>query len=89
MGYGYLLLDAIDPVDEVGDLAGDSVLRRRGGRCACYNVKPRRASERPYGALLSAVWLAKDTEGHVRRIDPGAHVESVTLGNALLESLEQ
>lgn len=44
MGYGYLLLDAIDPVDEVGDLAGDSVLRRRGGRCACYNVKPRRAS---------------------------------------------
>lgn len=25
MGYGYLLLDAIDPVDEVGDLAGDSV----------------------------------------------------------------
>lgn len=30
MGYGYLLLDAIDPVDEVGDLAGDSVLRKRG-----------------------------------------------------------
>lgn len=30
MGYGYLLLDAIDPVEEVGDLAGDSVLRRRG-----------------------------------------------------------
>lgn len=26
IGYGYLLLDAIDPVDEVGDLAGDSVL---------------------------------------------------------------
>lgn len=25
MGYGYLLLDAIDPVEEVGDLAGDSV----------------------------------------------------------------
>lgn len=32
MGYGYLLLDAIDPVDEVGDLAGDRVLRRRRGR---------------------------------------------------------
>lgn len=30
MGYGYLLLDAIDPVEEVGDLAGDSVLRRTG-----------------------------------------------------------
>ncbi len=29
MGYGYLLLDAIDPVEEVGDLAGDSVLRKR------------------------------------------------------------
>lgn len=28
MGYGYLLLDAIDPVEEVGDLAGDSVLKR-------------------------------------------------------------
>lgn len=27
MGYGYLLLDAMDPVDEVGDLAGDSVLK--------------------------------------------------------------
>lgn len=25
IGYGYLLLDAIDPVEEVGDLAGDSV----------------------------------------------------------------
>lgn len=86
MGYGYLLLDAIDPVDEVGDLAGDSVLRRRGGRCACYNVKRRRAA---LWRGLSGVWLAKDTEGHVRRIDPGAHVESVTLGNALLESLEQ
>lgn len=30
MGYGYLLLDAMDPVEEVGDLAGDSVLRRTG-----------------------------------------------------------
>lgn len=30
MGYGYLLLDAIDPVEEVGDLAGDSVLRKKG-----------------------------------------------------------
>lgn len=30
IGYGYLLLDAIDPVEEVGDLAGDSVLRKRG-----------------------------------------------------------
>lgn len=30
MGYGYLLLDAIDPVEEFGDLAGDSVLRRTG-----------------------------------------------------------
>lgn len=30
MGYGYLLLDAIDPVEEVGDFAGDSVLRKRG-----------------------------------------------------------
>lgn len=30
MGYGYLRLDAMDPVEEVGDLAGDSVLRRRG-----------------------------------------------------------
>lgn len=29
MGYGYFLLDAIDPVDEVGDLAGDSVLRKK------------------------------------------------------------
>lgn len=38
---------------------------------------------------LSGVWLTKDTEGHVRRIDPGAHGESVTLGNARLESLEQ
>lgn len=25
IGYGYLLLDAMDPVEEVGDLAGDSV----------------------------------------------------------------
>lgn len=25
MGYGYLLLDAMDPVEEVGDLAGDNV----------------------------------------------------------------
>lgn len=86
MGYGYLLLDAMEPVDEVGDLAGDSVLRRRGGRSARYNVKRRRAVFR---RGLSGVRLAKDTEGHVRRIDPGAHVESVTLGNALLESLEQ
>lgn len=31
MGYGYLLLDAIDPVEEVGDLAGDSVLRKKKG----------------------------------------------------------
>lgn len=30
MGYGYLLLDAIDPVEEVGDLAGDSVLKGTG-----------------------------------------------------------
>lgn len=29
MGYGYLLLDAIDPVEEVGDLAGDNVLKNR------------------------------------------------------------
>lgn len=36
------------------------------------------------------VGLAKDTEGHGRRIeDPGAHVESVTLGNALVERLER
>lgn len=25
-GYGYFLLEAMDPVDEDGDLAGDSVL---------------------------------------------------------------
>lgn len=37
MGYGYLLLDAIDPVDEVGDLAGDSVLRRTKLR-KCYSL---------------------------------------------------
>lgn len=28
IGYGYFLLEAIDPVDEEGDLAGDRVLRR-------------------------------------------------------------
>lgn len=27
MGYGYLRLEAMEPVEEVGDLAGDSVLR--------------------------------------------------------------
>lgn len=39
MGYGYFLLDAIDPVEEVGDLAGDSVLRRRGSDI--INILPR------------------------------------------------
>lgn len=29
IGYGYFLLEAIDPVDEEGDLAGDRVLRCR------------------------------------------------------------
>lgn len=28
IGYGYFLLEAMDPVDEEGDLAGDKVLRR-------------------------------------------------------------
>jgi len=27
IGYGYFLLEAIDPVDEEGDLAGDRVLK--------------------------------------------------------------
>lgn len=27
IGYGYFLLEAIDPVDEDGDFAGDSVLK--------------------------------------------------------------
>ncbi|KAG9329388.1 hypothetical protein JZ751_015690 [Albula glossodonta] len=33
IGYGYLRLEAMDPVDEVGDLAGDSVLGRQGEPC--------------------------------------------------------
>lgn len=36
MGYGYLLLDAIDPVEEVGDLTGDSVLKGTGKLTVCY-----------------------------------------------------
>lgn len=48
MGYGYLLLDAIDPVEEVGDLAGDSVLRRTGKReKVLLTVKPRAELKHP------------------------------------------
>lgn len=54
MGYGYLLLDAIDPVEEVGDLAGDSVLWKREGDIIKYR-------------FLRSDWfrikLAKDTDG--------------------------
>lgn len=45
MGYGYLLLDAIDPVEEVGDLAGDSVLRRTGKLTKCYSLRSRNIAE--------------------------------------------
>lgn len=55
-------------------------------KAMCYKVKRRQAV---VCRGLSGVWLTKDTEEHVRRIDPGAHGESVTLGNSLLESLEQ
>lgn len=45
MGYGYLLLDAIDPVEEVGDLAGDSVLRRTGENAKVHLLRSRKCAE--------------------------------------------
>lgn len=60
MGYGYLLLDAIDPVEEVGDLAGDSVLRRTG-----ENAKVNLLRNRKYAEVLS---LGVDQVGGIRKL---------------------
>lgn len=60
MGYGYLLLDAIDPVEEVGDLAGDSVLRRTG-----ENAKVNLLRSRKYAEIRS---LDVDQVGGIRKL---------------------